>query len=61
MKTFNKITLLRILILLHVLFLTSCTSTPDIRLSVADMTMELKESAYRITSVAVSPDGRYVV
>ena len=60
MKIFNKITLPRILLVLSVIFLASCTSTPDIRLSTADMTMELKESAYWVTTVAVSHDGKYI-
>lgn len=43
-----------------VLFLASCASTPDIRLSTSYMTMELKESAYRVSAFAVSHDGIYI-
>lgn len=41
-------------------FLASCATTPDIRLSAADMTMKLEKSAYRVSTVAVSRDGKYV-
>ena len=61
MKIFKQITLPRILSVLSILFLASCAATPKINLiQSAGVTMELKESAYRITSVAVSPDGKYV-
>ncbi len=60
MKTFKKITLPGILLALSILFLASCATTPDVRLSTADMTMELQESAYRVSTVAVSRDGKYI-
>ncbi|MGD1154059.1 MAG: caspase family protein [Syntrophales bacterium] len=56
----DRLTVPGILSVILVLFLASCASTPDIRLSTADMTMELKENAYRVSSLAVSHDGRYV-
>lgn len=49
-----------ILSIILTLFLTSCASTPDVRLSTSDMAMELKENAYRVSTFAVSQDGRYI-
>src|SRR3989338_5293096 len=60
MKTFKQITMMRIFIVISILFLTSCATTPDIRLSTAGMTMELQESAYRVATVAISRDGKYI-
>ena len=60
MKTFKKIGLTKILLPLSILFLASCAATPDVRLSVAEMTMTLEEPAYRVTTVAVSSDGKYI-
>jgi WD40 repeat protein len=42
------------------LLLISCATTPDVRLNSADMTMQLKETAYRVSSLAVSDNGKYV-
>ena len=44
-------------------FLISCatpSAKPDVRLSTTGMTMELKEPAYRVSTIAVSHDGKFV-
>ncbi|MCG2814049.1 MAG: caspase family protein, partial [Thermodesulfovibrionales bacterium] len=53
------------LLVLSILFLVSCAtsaiSIPVVNLKSADMSMELKRSAYVVRSIAVSPDGRYAL
>lgn len=41
------------------ILLCSCTATPELRMKSADMSMELKQSAPLVTSVAFSPDMRF--
>ena len=52
----------KLLLLILVSLITACsTATPRIFLSNSDLSMELKQSAFRNTSLAVSPDGKRVV
>ncbi len=50
-----------ILIVCLTLFIYSCMATPKLRLKSAEMSMELKQSAPIVWSVAFSPEGRYVL
>jgi WD40 repeat protein len=54
--------MIRVLLLFILSSLTACgTATPKIFLSNSDLSMELKQSTYRNTTLAVSPDGKRVV
>lgn len=46
---------------LGVVFLASCTATPQIQVKTLGMNMELRREAYIVQSAAFSPDGRYVL
>ncbi|MDP2277746.1 MAG: WD40 repeat domain-containing protein, partial [Nitrospirota bacterium] len=64
MKTFNKITLPRILIVFSMIFLASCamaTAVPEIYLKQSDIKMELNKEAYGIDTIHVSKDGKYML
>lgn len=61
MKIFCKITLPRILSVLSILFLCSCTATPQLHVRSAELSMELHQSAPKVESVAFSSDGQYVL
>src|SRR6185369_3423063 len=50
-----------ILIACLAILLCSCMATPELRLKSADMSMELKQSAPMVTSVAISPDMRFAL
>lgn len=52
---------MRLLLLLALsLAMTACAATPKVYLVASDFSMELQQSAYRNTTVAVSPDGRFL-
>ena len=61
MKIFKPINRPRILIILSILFLASCATTPKINLKTGDVSMELTQPAYRVFSTDYSSDGRYVL
>ena len=50
----------RIVLFCLLSLVSACAATPKVFLSTADRSMELKQSAYRNTAVAVSPDGKHV-
>ncbi len=43
------------------IFLSSCAATPEIKLSVAGIAMELNQPAHVVTSAVFSPEGQYVL
>ena len=65
MKTFKQITLPRILVILSVLFLASCTYTfapeiPEVRLKPGEFGMQINKPSPVIADIAYSPQNRYV-
>ncbi|HAP67122.1 MAG TPA: hypothetical protein DCQ99_04830 [Nitrospinae bacterium] len=46
---------------LGVVFLASCTATPQVQVKSLGMSMELKREAYVVQAAAFSPDGRYAL
>ncbi|MEW6615671.1 MAG: caspase family protein [Thermodesulfobacteriota bacterium] len=64
MKVFDEMTLPRILVVISLIFLTSCTmatAVPEIYLKQSDIKMELKKDAYGIETLYVSKDGKYML
>ena len=61
MKIFDKMTLPRILSVISILFLASCMATPNIRLNVGGLEMELTRPVPIPASADLSPDGKYIL
>ena len=53
--------LLKIMSAIFLLFLPACMATPELHLNSSDMSMELKQSAPIVLSVALSPDMRFAL
>jgi WD40 repeat protein len=51
----------KILVVCFALFLSSCAATPVLTVKVADMSREIKQKAPVVSSLNISPDGRYVL
>lgn len=61
MKILKPINRPGILVMVSILFVASCTTTPKINLKSGDVTMELTQPAYRVFSTDYSSDGRYAL